>query len=111
MRSSAEARSLRAPTPTYHRLSASCFIDTTRGEFSHRLAIVAAVLLCTSILAVMVFGVPVLFKIYRTNRALDRVMSIKVNGGKLVFAHSDVNRAALKMTVYGLVYSVKASTC
>ncbi|KNC98824.1 uncharacterized protein SPPG_05801 [Spizellomyces punctatus DAOM BR117] len=85
----------------------SCFIDTTQGEHSRNIAIAAVTLLLCSIASVVAFSTPVLVKIWRTSRDLERVLAITVQGGKLVFAHSDVNKAASKITVYVLVYSVK----
>ncbi|TPX70396.1 hypothetical protein SpCBS45565_g01784 [Spizellomyces sp. 'palustris'] len=85
----------------------SCFLDTTQGEHSRNVAIAAITLLVGSIASVVAFSTPVLVKIWRTSRDLERVLAITVQGGKLVFAHSDVNKAARKITVYVLVYSVK----
>ncbi|KAI8903933.1 hypothetical protein DFJ77DRAFT_481218 [Powellomyces hirtus] len=88
----------------------ACLIDTTQGSRSFYIALIGMSLMSSNVLLILIFILPVIAKLFRTHRALTRVMTINIDHGKLVFT-PDINRAACKITVYVLVYSLKWIAC
>ncbi|KAJ3177102.1 hypothetical protein HDU87_004594 [Geranomyces variabilis] len=83
-----------------------CLMDTTQGKRSSTIAFLLMAMVVLNIVLILSFLIPVIAKLRRTHAAIKRVMLIRIDSGKLVFA-PDVNRAALKISVYVLVYSLK----
>ncbi|KAI8591837.1 hypothetical protein BDZ88DRAFT_409827 [Geranomyces variabilis] len=83
-----------------------CLMDTTQGKRSSTIAFLLMAMVVANVVLILSFLIPVIAKLRRTHEAIKRVMLIRIDSGKLVFA-PDVNRAAFKISVYVLVYSLK----
>ncbi|KAJ3150779.1 hypothetical protein HDU86_006288 [Geranomyces michiganensis] len=83
-----------------------CLMDTSQGRRSSMIAFLLLLVVVANVVLILCFLIPVIAKLRRTQRAINRVMLVKIDSGKLVFA-PDVNRAAFKISIYVLVYSLK----